>query len=110
MDIPLLSTNADEVAARIGSLRCELGVMRGALRQAEERALEGFSGPEAQAFVERCAAVTRLITELESSLAGLPEQVRGAGDQIVHARRDALAASLGPGARLVDGVAERLGW
>jgi hypothetical protein len=59
MAVPLFDTNAGEMAARITGLRGDLGAMRAALLHAERRAREGFSGPEADAFVGRCAAVNR---------------------------------------------------
>jgi hypothetical protein len=110
MTLPFLDTNAGEMAAKVGALRCDLGAMRAALAHAERQAREGFSGPEADAFVSRCAAVHRAVAELDASLTGLPVRILTAGDQIEHARRDAIAAALGPGAEAINGVANVLGW
>ena len=105
-----LDSNAGEMAAAVGSLVCHLGTVRGALLKAEANALEGFTGPERDRFVERCQAIHRQVRELEALLAGLPARIEVVGDEIVHVRRNALADKIGPGAEVVNGIANRLGW
>jgi hypothetical protein len=111
MDLPGLPSwdggAAEDLAAAVRALRCELGSVAAALARVERTAQDGWSGAARDRFDERIGHLRRLLGDLSADAEPVAARV-WAGADAYHERRRAVANAAGLG--LVDEAATWMGW